>query len=340
MVAALTTDKQFQQILSASLAHREAGLQDLVSNSNVLFKLLKDKKCWKEFSGPMIRERLLYNKTGATAWYDGYDTLPNPPAELLNDASFYPKMVAQGISYNGKEVLENSGRAQLIDLVKTKIEAAEKELVDDFDIALHGDGTRYGGKELTGLRAAVPTLPNVGTYGGINRATNASWRTKSYDMQTAFPTMGTNLTKANISNVLSKMIIDTTRGKKSPDLLLMSQEYYMAFQGALENIQTIANENELGKLGFSALKYYGAGKSCDVVLEGGIGSNMPANTIYGLHLESLALRYHKDRNFSKISDEMQSINQDAKSLYIGFFGELILKNPMHTFKLYDSNPAT
>ena len=45
----------------------------------------------------------------------------------------------------------------------------------------------------------------------------------------------------------------------------------------------------MGKLGFSALEYIGGGKRAEIVLDGGIGSNMPANTTFGIeHRQSPA----------------------------------------------------
>ena len=104
-------------------------------------------------------------------------------------------------------------------------------------------------------------------------------------------------------------------------------------------IQRIQDENELGKLGFTNLKYYGAGKSVDVVLEGGIGSAMPANTSYFLDSSALRFRYHPDRNFVKFGGKQAPVNQDAIVQHIGFYGNLTLNNPLHVAKLHDSNVA-
>ena len=104
-------------------------------------------------------------------------------------------------------------------------------------------------------------------------------------------------------------------------------------------IQQITNESELGKLGFSALRYIGAaGKSVDVVLEGGIGTAMPANTTYFIDTKALKFRYHPDRNFVKFGGKQAPVNQDAIVQHIGFFGELTMNNPLHMAKLYDSSP--
>ncbi|UXN69914.1 phage major capsid protein [Devosia neptuniae] len=335
----LTQVEKNQEIMSLALEDRSSGYQDLVSNSNALLSVLKRKGLWKPFSGPTIRERLLYGKSGNVIWYNGFDFLKNSPAELFNDAEYRPKMVAVGVALSNEEILTNDGPNQLLDIMEAHIEAAENELLDEVDLSLHGDGTRYGGKELGGLRLAVPTVVNAGTYGGISRADNPQWRTSAFDAQTAFPELGTQVTATTIRPMYNRIVTQRSRGRRGPDLILASPEHYAAYDAATVAIQRINDESGLGKLGFTSLKYYGGGRQAEIVQDGGIGSNMPANTSYLLETASLRVRYHPDRNFDKIGRTMMPINQDAAVQYIGFMGELTQVNPLFQSKLYDSNPA-
>lgn len=336
---ALTNVEKNQEILSLALEDRASGYQDLVSNSNALLNVLKRKGKFKTYSGPRIRERLLYNKTGSTVWYNGYDFLNPVPAELFNDAEFTPKMVAVAVVLTNEEILNNQGTNQLMDVMESHINAAERELMDEVDISLHGNGTRFGGKELGGLQLAVPTVVNAGTYGGISRVDNAIWRTSAFDANSAFPSIGTQVTSTTIRPMLNSIMTQRSRGRSAADLILMSPEHYAAYDAATTAIQRINDESSLGKLGFQSLKYFGAGRSAEIVQEGGIGSNMPANTTYGLDTDNLWLRYHPERNFDKIGRSMMPINQDAVVQYIGFMGELTMTNPLFQWKLYDSNPS-
>ena len=97
--------------------------------------------------------------------------------------------------------------------------------------------------------------------------------------------------------------------------------------------------NDLGKLGFQSLKYFGAGRTATIVQDGGIGTNMPTDVTYGINSATLRMRYHPERNFTKIGKTMMPINQDAAIQYVGFMGELTMVNPLFQFKFYDSNPA-
>lgn len=333
----LTTVEKNQEILSLALEDRSTGYQDLVSNSNALLAVLKSKGKWKPYSGPIIRERLLYNKTNSAVWYNGYDFLNSAPTELFNDAEFRPKMVAVGVVLTNEEILNNSGTNQLEDVMETHIEAAENELKDEMDISLHGNGTRFGGKELGGLQLAVPTAVSSGSYGGIPRS-NAIWQTSAFDANSYDTTIGTQVTATTVRPFLNKIMTKRARGKQAADLMLMSAEHYGAYDAATVAIQRVS-DGLLGKLGFANLKYIGAGRQADIVQDGGIGSNMPSNTTYGLDTDHLWMRYHPERNFNKIGRSMMPINQDAVVQYIGFMGELTMTNPLFQWKFYDSNPS-
>lgn len=334
---ALSSTEKNQEILSLALEDRSPGYQDLVSNSNILLRTLKDKGLWKPYSGPRIRERLLYNETGSGIWYNGWDFLNPVPAELINDAEFTPKMAAVAVTLTNEQILNNDGEAQILDVMEVHIQAAEQELQDLTDKSLHSAGTGFGGKELGGLQLAIPTNVSSGTYGGIPRS-NAIWQTTTYDVNSAFVGI-TQFTSTTARSIYQQAIIARSRGRRGPNLILASPEHYQAYDAATVAIQRINDETKASKLGFTALKFYGAGKSMDIVLEGGIGSNMPSNVSYLIDTDSLRFRYHPERNFSKIGKAMMPINQDAVVQYIGLMGELTMVNPLHQVKIYDSNPA-
>lgn len=63
-MAALTSTEKLQEAFSLALEDRAQGYADLVSNSNALLTTMKSRGQFKTFSGPTIRERLLYNESG------------------------------------------------------------------------------------------------------------------------------------------------------------------------------------------------------------------------------------------------------------------------------------
>ena len=336
----ITTASAYQQILSMALEERSSSYQDLVSNNNALLAVLRRKGAWQTYSGPRIRQTLQIAKQVAQ-WYSGYDQLLNPAIDLFNDAYFDPKMVVVPVILSMQEILNNQGENQLMDVYDSYIGAAERSLEDTMDAALYGDGTANGGKALTGLATALPVITNSGIYGGLDRASAVIWQTKSYDAQ-SFLAGSTQVNKDTIRPMLNYIMNKQSRGRDHADLIIMSPEHYAAYDAASIVIQRQTNETSMGKLGFSSLEYIGGGKRAEIVLDGGIGSNMPPNTSFGIDTDSLKIRYHPSRNFDKIfdGDGQMPIDKDAIAQFIGWMGELTMTNPMFNWRLYDSNPAT
>jgi hypothetical protein len=240
-----------------------------------------------------------------------------------------------------QEILNNEGEAQLIDCFDAYISAAEKSLEDTMDAGIYSDGTANGGKQITGLATAVPIVTNTGVYGGIDRATAVIWRTNTFDVQTYNTAIGTQVNSTTIRPFLNAIMTRQSRGRDYADLLIMSPEHYAAYDAATIAIQRQQNETSLGKLGFSALEYIGGGKRAEIVLDGGIGSNMSANTTFGLNTDSFRLRYHPNRNFDKLfdGDGQHPIDKDAIAQFIGWMGELTVTNSLFNWRMLDSNPA-
>jgi len=332
---ALTSTEKLQEVFSLALEDRSAGYQDLVSNSNAILYQMKKAGQFQPFSGPTIRERLLYAESGTYTRYTGYDFLNPQPKELINDAEFTPKLAAVSVTLSNEDILKNSGSAMLKSVLKTHIEAAENELLDRFVEDIHSDGTATN--QIGGLQAAIPTDPTAGTYGGISRVNNAIWRTTKYDVDGTDLSGGTQVSSTTIKNFFDQIMIARSRGRKGPNMICCSQQHYIAYTAATTSIQRINDDHELGALGFTSLKYYGGGKSVDVVLEGGIGSAMPDDVTYFIDTSGLKFRYHPDRNFGKFGGKQTPINQDAIVQHIGFMGELTLCNPLHMAKMYDSD---
>ena len=332
---ALTSTEKLQEAFSLALEERSEGYADLVSNANAILYLMQKRGQFKPFSGPTIRERLLYNETGSYTRYSGFGYLNPTPVELFNDAEFTPKLAAVSVTLSGEDILKNSGPNQIKDILEEHMAAAEQELQDRFVEDLHSAGALTN--QIGGLQLAIPTTVNSGTYGGISRADNSQWRTTTYDANSAFSGI-TGVTSTTVKTIFDNIMIARSRGSKGPNLICCSQEHYVAYTAATVAIQRINDESELGKLGFTSLKYYGGGKSVDVVLEGGIGSAMPSNVSYFIDTTALKFRYHPDRNFVKFGGKAVPVNQDAMVQHVGFFGELTMNNPIHMAKLYDSSP--
>lgn len=334
---AVVTDRAYRQTLSAALAYRKPGIEDLVSNSNVIWNTVRRNGNYRSFDGPEIRHHLQIDKQSAQ-WYTGYDKLKNPPVELFNDAVFMPATITVPISFSGTELRANTG-TRLIPLMSSYIDAAENSMRDELEVAMVGDGSGHNGRSIVGLGGAVPIVNNTGTYGGISR-TYPIWQTSTYNANTAFPDIGTNVDSTTIRPMLSRILAQRSRGTRAADLLIMSQEHFEALEQSMVAHQRIVNQTRLGELGFSALEFLGSGKRAEAVLASGLNSSMPANTTYGLESRSLFLYYRESLNFDMLfdGDGAMPINQDAIAQYLAWEGQFVVGNPLFSWRLYDSAP--
>jgi hypothetical protein len=308
-------------IIATTIQSRSGELADNVTNNNPLLLKLKSKGNVRPFSGGnVILEEIMYNdsSTNNTNSYSGFETLNISPNSPISAAQFSIAQYASAVTISGLEMLQNSGKEQIIDLLEGRIKVAEAQLANRINLDLYGNGTGNGGKNLTGLAAAVADAPASGTYGGINRATWSFWQNQAFSGVTDG---GAAVTSANIQSYMTQLAIKLVRGTDKADLIVADNNYYNLYVNSLQAIQRITDP-EMGGAGFASLKFYGGGTSADVVLGGGIGAQEPANHMYFLNTDYIFFRPHKDRNFVPIGGERQSVNQDAIVKLIGWAGNL------------------
>jgi len=308
-------------IIATTIQSRSGELADNVTNNNPLLLKLKSKGNVRPFSGGnVILEEIMYNdsSTNNTNSYSGFETLNISPNSPISAAQFSIAQYASAVTISGLEMLQNSGKEAIIDLLEGRIKVAEAQLSNRINLDLYGDGTGNGGKNLTGLAAAVADAPTSGTYGGINRATWTFWQNQAFSGVT---NGGAAVSAANIQSYMTQLAIKLVRGTDKADLIVADNNYYNLYVNSLQAIQRVTDPEMAGS-GFASLKFYGGGTSADVVLGGGIGAQEPANHMYFLNTDYIFFRPHKDRNFVPIGGERQSVNQDAIVKLIGWAGNL------------------
>lgn len=335
-MAAITTDRNYRQILSTSLAYRTREIQDLVFNSNPVTSLLRERGLFREYTGPEIRVPLGIDKLDAQ-WFTGYDKLNNEPKEIINDAVFTPKNIAVGFSLTGTELLANEGRTRIFNLLDRYMENAEDSMRDAWEIAIHGDGTADGGREMIGFGGALPIIPNAGVYGGIDRATHSIWQTSTFDIPNGDVTGFTTWDSTTAQAILKNIVLQRSKGRRHADLAIMDLNSYQALDASMVAIQRIVRDDGRPATGgFRGLEVaIPGGRTLEAFVASGVGSVMPDNTIYLLDTAGLRIYYHPNRNMVPLfpGDGAQPINQDAIAQYLVWNGEMILENPRYSARI-------
>lgn len=323
-------------IIATTIQQRSGELADNVTNNNALLRRLKAKGNVRTFGGGnVILEEIMYvdASTINANSYSGYEALNINPNSPISAAQFDIKQYAAAVSMSGLEMLQNSSKEAIIDLLEGRQKVAEAQLANRIDYDCYQDGTGNSSKNITGLAAAVPDTPTTGTYGGIDRSTTIGtfWRSQSYSGATDG---GAAVSAANIHAYMTTLALRLVRGSNKPDLWVADATYYGFYVNALQAIQRITSATGAGGAGAGfgpELKFYGGGMSADVVLGGGV--NFDVNTsgtdggataahMWALNTDYIFFRPHRDRNFVPIGGERQSVNQDAIVKLIGWAGNM------------------
>ncbi|HEX7960690.1 MAG TPA: phage major capsid protein [Terriglobales bacterium] len=325
-------------IIATTIQNRSGVLADNTENNNAVLRELKRKGNVRPFGGGnVILEELMYidpSQINVNS-YSGYETLNVGENSPISSAQYSIAQYAGAVTMSGLQMLQNSGKEAIIDLMEGRMQVTEKQLMNRIDYDLYQNGTGNGGKNLTGLAAAIADTPTSGTYGGIDRQLWTFWQNQFYRGVTDG---GAAVSAANIQAYLTTLALRCVRGSDMPDLYVGSSNYYTFYVNSLQAIQRItsANGDTKAGAGFPTLSFSGGGMNAKVVLGGGINGAVntdsttggePTSHFYLINTDYLYFRPHRDRNFVPIGGERQSVNQDAIVKLIGWAGNLTSSGP-------------
>jgi hypothetical protein len=335
-------NSQVSDIIATTIQQRSGKLADNVTNNNAALMWLRKKGNVRPFGGgSVIMEEIMYNDATTTtaSSYSGYETINVAANSPISGAQFNIAQYAASVTISGLEILQNSSREAIIDLMEGRVKVAEGQLTNRVAADVYGDGTGNGGKNITGFGLALASAGNS-TYGGIARGTYGFWDNQRFSGVTDG---GAAVSAANIQAYMTTLSLRCVRGNNKVDLIVFDTNYYSFYVNSLQAIQRITDESTAGA-GFAALKFFGGGMMADVVLDGGIGSSTylasnssaytgNANNGYFINTDFMFLRPHRDRNFVPIGGERQAVNQDAVVKLIGWAGNLTSCGPQFCGRL-------
>lgn len=300
----------YSDIIATTIQSRTGRIADNTTDNNAILTWLSKRGNIKPFSGGnVILQEISFADNGNAGYYSGYDLLPVAAQDVISAAEYAIKQVAVPVVMSGLEELQNSGKEQIIDLLEGRLSVAESSMANLISNGLYSDGTGSGGKQITGLGAAVP-VTNTNVYGGIDRNTWTFWR--NYSLDTSGIVAGT------IQGSWNTVWANLVRGSDKPDLILVDNATWAFYVSSLQANQRFTGSESAGA-GFSTLKFMTA----DVVLDGGIEGNCGANTAFFLNTKYIHFRPHRDRNMVPLSpNKRYATNQDAEVQILAWAGNL------------------
>lgn len=302
---------------------------DNVSNHNALLNTMKRKGKIKTVSGGYeIAEQIDYAENQTYQRYSGYDGLNTNASDVLTSVRFPYQQVALHVTASGRELRMNSGKEQMINLVKARKDNALRTAANQFSVDIYSDGALTN--QVNGLANLIQTN-GQGTVGGINSTTWTFWRNQFREMT------GTNLaaspSAANAISMkadLNALWLATTRGADITDLIVMTHDFYALFELGEQQLQRYA-DSELAQAGFTTLKY----KSANVVFDNNTNFATTGERAYFLNTDYLYLVQHREAQWT-MDTEKTPVNQDAVVIPMYWMGNLVCTNRARQGILFDA----
>lgn len=289
---------------------------DNVSNHNALLNRMKAKGGIKTVSGGYeIAEPIDYAENGTYQRYSGYEGLNTSASDVLTTVKYPYQQVALHVTASGRELRMNSGKEQMVNLVKARKENALRTAANQFSIDVYSDGALAN--QINGLANLIQTN-GQGTVGGINAGTWAFWRNQFKEMT------GTNTAASpSVANAASMkadmnaLWLSLNRGTDKPDLIVMTHDFYALYELGEQQLQRYA-DSDLAKAGFTTLKY----KSADVIFDDNTNFATTGERAYFLNTDYLKLVQHREAQWT-MDDQKKPVNQDAVVIPMYWMGNLV-----------------
>lgn len=309
-------NSSFTELLSLTVQELEDELFDQILVKNATTAMLKEHGCVvPKDGGPTIVIPIMYAENGSYKRYSGAEALNTSSNDVFTAYQYSWCQIAINIQAHGREMLQNMGRSQHRDLIKSRVMNAKASFENNFNEDLLSDGASTN--QIGGLQLLIADA-GAGTVGGIARA-NYSFAANQYYRATTDG--GAALSATNIVGYMDSLdvLIQAYRGKTK--VILADNAAYKFYESAVHPLQRLTDPNgTLAKLGFNTYKY----KQAEVVLEPTV-AGMPASTMYFLDPEVLELNPHSNRNLVRLP-KRESFNQDAQIEYLAWMGNLTAKN--------------
>ena len=324
-----TPSSTFTELVTTTDRQWGRKVTDNVSKNNALLSRMKDKGNIRTVSGGYeIAEPLDYAENATYQRYSGYEALNTSASDVISAAKYAFQQVALHVTASGRELRMNSGKEQMINLVKARKENALRTAANNFAIDFYSDGALTN--QIGGLANLIQTA-GTGTVGGIDSSTFTFWKNKFKEMT------GTNLAAspsavnaASMQADMNALWLSLNRGTDKPDTIVMTHDFYALFELGQQQLQRYADSN-LAKAGFNTLKY----KSADVLFDDNTNFSTTGEKAYFVNTDYLYLVQHREAQWT-MDAEKTPVNQDAVVIPMYWMGNLVCSNRSLQGVLFDA----
>lgn len=315
-------DPNLGTLVATTIKNYRPTLADNLSTHSVVLAVMKRHGFIREDAGgTSIVEPLLYGSNTTVKSYHKYEAFDLTPQEGVDAAEFPWKQIGGTVSISGLEEFQNQGKSRMINLLEAKLTQLDISFRERVNEQLLSDGTGNGGKDITGLAAAVEDGAAWSTYGGIDSNTFTWWRNYFLDFDGTYTDFGT-ADGASVQGMtaMRNAFTQVLRKKEVPGLILTTRELYNAYEayGEGDKLRVMMKSDKgLLDMGFENLMFKGTVITYD--------DDVPANYMWFLNPQYLKFVVGKGRNF-KVGPFEEGREQDARSAKIILYCQLCCSN--------------
>lgn len=300
--------------------YRPTLADNLSTHSVVLAVLRKHGFVREDAGGTAIQEPLLYGSNTTVKSYYKYEPFDLTPQEGIDAADYTWKQIGGTVSISGREEFENQGKARIVNLLEAKLTQLDISFREAVNAMIIGDGTGNGGKDITGLQAAVEEGTAWSIYGSIDSNVHTWWRNYFLDFTgtyTSFDTADGESVEGMTALRLSHSTV--VRKMEKPAVALTTREIYNLYEkhGEGSKLRVMQSDKALLDMGFENLMFRNTVLTYD--------EDVPAGYLWWLNPQYMKFVIGKGRNF-KVGDFEESREQEAKSAKIILYAQLTLSN--------------
>lgn len=293
-------------LLTTTVENRRGEIQDNIFNDLPTIKYLKDKKRIRVDGGASIIQHLMYGTNTTAGFYNGYDLIDTTPQEGFTAAQFKWKEAAASVSVsNREETIQNTGKSEVFNIVKAKMDQAEMSLKSVLNSAVFS-----AAPVATALTSLPVLIDATSTIGDVNSTTNSWW-------QSLVTTSGSFAAQGRADMLTTWNTLVTRGGGANPvDMIITTPTVHGYYEGSLVP-QIRYQKMDEGNAAFSNLVF----KTSPVVFDTACNSG----TMYFLNSDAMELVVNSNNDF-RLTEFVKPSNQTAKVAQLVVALELTTNN--------------
>jgi len=252
--ASQTWSQTIDSLFTSTWAYRKMEATEQAFLKTPFIYWLREKGKVKNISGyRRIEIPLNYGTNETLRWIGKGSTVPIQDSELLTMAYEEWKYVAVSIMRWFTEDQQNRSKAQMINLVETKLATAERTLWEEFERVMFADGT--GSKEPNGTQNLISITPTSGTVHGIPRCA-AGGTTDWWSNQAKAASGAASVYLVSDMRTCLNDITKYARAELKDIFLVTDQTSYELYEDVCLDMKILSN-TMLADAGFDSIQFRG-----------------------------------------------------------------------------------